>query len=144
MDAFSAAGSAVGVISLGLQVCQGLMQYYGTWKDGRQDISRMCKLVDSLADILNALKQSLEKGSLVGDVVDMVQGSVQACTDSILELQEELTRVQAIKGSSIRSKLHDQGRRLLYPFRESTLLKLKEIVLDIRDNLTVAVQALHL
>jgi ankyrin repeat domain-containing protein 50 len=143
MADFGVAGSAVGVISLGITVCQGLVQYYGTWKDGRQDISRMCNLVNSLADILNALKQTLERVTLVGDVANVVQSSTKACFDSVLELQQELAKVQEIKGPGIRSELHEQGRRLLYPFRESTLLKLKEIVLDIRDNLTVAVETLH-
>lgn len=144
MADFGVAGSAVGVISLGIQVCQGLLQYYGTWKDGRNDISRMCKLVGSLADILKALKQTLENNALVGDDANAVQSTIRDCTDSIAELQQELAKVLEIKGTSIRSKLHEQGRRLLYPFRESTLLKLKEIVSDIRDNLNLAVETLHL
>ena len=31
-DPFSVAGSAVGVISLGLAICQSLISYYGSWK----------------------------------------------------------------------------------------------------------------
>lgn len=53
-------------------------------------------------------------------------------------------KVDQVRGSSIWSKVHGQGRRLLYPFRESTLLKVMGIVADIRENLSFAVDLLHL
>jgi hypothetical protein len=37
-DPFSVAGSAVGVISLGLTVCQGLLTYYGQFKAYDEEI----------------------------------------------------------------------------------------------------------
>jgi hypothetical protein len=144
MAEFGVAGSAVGVISLGIQVCQGLMQYYGSWKDGRENIVTMCKSVGSLAETLKVLRKNVDGKSLAGDATKNVQSSMAACLGGIKELEDELARVQEVKGSNLRSKIHEQGRRLLYPFRESTLVKLKEIVSDIRDNLSLAVETLHL
>jgi len=143
MAEFGVAGSAVGVISLGIQVCQGLLQYYGAWKDVREDVASMCSSVENLAGTLTVLEQTVKDKSLSGDTKN-VQSSIAACETGIQELQRKLIKVQKVQGSDTISKLHDQGRRLLYPFRESTLIKLKEIVSDIRANLNLAVDTLHL
>jgi len=138
------AGSSIGIISLGIKVCQGLVQYYGSWKDSRKDIATMCKSVDNLAEILKALKENVDGKSLAGDVRKNIQSSIVTCTSGIKELQDELAKVQEVKGSNILSKAHEHGRRLLYPFRESTLLKLREIVSDIRASLGLAMNTLNL
>lgn len=143
MAEFGVAGSAVGVISLGIQVCQGLLQYYGGWKGGREDVASMYSSVENLAETLRALQQTVQGKSLSVNAKN-VQSSIAACETGIQELQRKLAKVQKVRGSDTVSKLHEQGRRLLYPFRESTLIKLKEIVSDIRANLNLAVDTLHL
>lgn len=96
-----------------------------------------------MAETLRALQQTVKGKSLSGNAKN-VQSSIAACETGIQELQRKLTKVQKVRGSDTVSKLHEQGRRLLYPFRESTLIKLKEIVSDIRANLNLAVDTLHL
>lgn len=144
MAELGVAGSAVGVISLGIQVCQGLIQYYGSWKDASKNVSQTCKAVRSLEEILEVLNVTIKEKGVATQAETTIQNSINACTDSIEELRAELCNVQEVKGSSVWSKVHGQGRRLLYPFRESTLVKLKEIVAEIRENLSLAVDVLHL
>lgn len=119
------AGTAVGVISLGIQVCQGLVQYYGSWKDAPKDVAQMCQSIQSLEETLNALHSFNEGNGVASQAEYGVQSGITTCAAGIAELQGQLIKVQEIKGPSIWSKVHGQGRRLLYPFRESTLLKLK-------------------
>jgi hypothetical protein len=144
MAEFGVAGSAVGIISLGIQVCQGLVQYYGAWKDAPKDVSTMCKSVESLAKSLRMLQDNIKSKGVPTNVEMNVENSIDDCTDDIKELQDELIKVQEMKGSSIWSKVHGQARRLLYPFREGTLLKLRGIISNIRENLSLAVDVLHL
>ena len=54
-DPFSVAGSAVGVISLGISVCQGLVTYCSQYKSFNDGISNMIRKVQGLNDILAAL-----------------------------------------------------------------------------------------
>lgn len=143
-EALGVAGSAVGIISLGIQVCQGLIEYYGSWKDAPKYVARMCKSVRSLEETLEVLKVTIKDKGVPTQAETGVQNSIDACKVGIDEMQRELMRVQEIKGSSIWSKVHGQGRRLLYPFRESTLLKLKGTVAEIRENLCLAMEVLHL
>ena len=60
MAELGVAGSAVGIISLGIQVCQGLIQYYGSWKDAPKDVTQMCKSVWNLEETLKVLKVTIK------------------------------------------------------------------------------------
>jgi hypothetical protein len=138
------AGSAVGIISLGIQVCRGLVQYYGSWKDAPTDTVTMCKSAENLTAVLLVLQDAIQSKMVALNAQIVVQNSIETCRSSISQLENELTKVQKVKGESTWAKIHGQGRRLLYPFREGTLLKLRGIVADIRDNLSLAVDTLHL
>jgi hypothetical protein len=138
------AGTAVGAISLGIQVCQGLVEYYGSWKDAPKDVARMCQSIRSLEERLNAVNTVVKNNGIASQAGSGVQSGIDSCVTSIAELQSQLTKVQEISGPSIWSKVHGHGRRLLYPFRESTLLKLNGIVAEMRENLSFALDVLQL
>lgn len=144
MAEFGVAGSAVGILSLGIQVCKELTQYYGSWKDSSKAVARMCNSVEHLGESLNVLELAIKEKGVATQAEAEVQNSIDASTAGIDELHEELVIVRQIEGSSIWSKVHGQGRRLLYPFRESTLMRLMEIIADIRGNLSLTVELLHL
>ena len=42
-------GTAVGVISLGIQVCEGILKYYRDWKGYEDDIQGTYTEIDHLA-----------------------------------------------------------------------------------------------
>jgi hypothetical protein len=54
-----AAGTAVGIASLGIQVCQGLLSYYDTWKSYDPDISSIYDAITDLSKTLILLKTTL-------------------------------------------------------------------------------------
>ncbi|KAK0100804.1 hypothetical protein ONS95_007251 [Cadophora gregata] len=133
---------AIGIVSLGIQVCQGLLKYYGSWKDGPKDAATMCSFVESLSETLVQLEQTLAR---TPEISATVISCIEACRSSIEKLDKKLSKVQSVSDpGKMKSRIHDQGRRLLYPFRESTLAKLKEIVTDIRSNLALAVDTTQL
>jgi len=133
---------AIGIVSLGIQVCQGLLKYYDSWKDSRKDIAALCSSVESLSSILDQLEQTLTG---THETKSTISDCIEACRSSIEQLEKKLLKVESVANpGKVTAKIHDQGRRLLYPFRESTLIKLKEIVADIRSNLALAVDTTHL
>lgn len=144
MPGLEVAGSAVGIVSLGIQVCQGLIQYYGSWKDAPEDVTQMCQSVRNLEETLKLLEDTITDNRVSTQAKTGVQNNIDACTVSINKLQSKLMKVQELKGSGIWPKVHGQGRRLLYPFRESTLLKLRGIIAEIRENINLAVEVLNL
>ena len=50
------AGSAVGIASLGIQVCQGLLTYYDAWRAYDQDITSTYNAITDLRDTLTILE----------------------------------------------------------------------------------------
>lgn len=57
------AGTAVGIASLGITVCQGLLSYYDAWRSYDHDISSTYSDVDDLSKTLILLKTTLQQES---------------------------------------------------------------------------------
>lgn len=64
-DPFSVAGSAVGVISLGLAVGQGLLAYYGPLKAYDEQIHDVSDRIKSFSSTLKALKAVLANAKVI-------------------------------------------------------------------------------
>lgn len=60
-DPFSVAGSAVGIVSLGLAVCQGIIGYYNAYKGQEDEVDEMLEKTSRLASILKLLKPHLDR-----------------------------------------------------------------------------------
>ena len=63
-DPFSVAASAVSVVSLGIQVCQGLLSYYSDYKSYNDDVSSLYKKVEDLRLTLEICDDILYKPGL--------------------------------------------------------------------------------
>ncbi len=139
-DPFSAAGTAIGVVSLGLQVCHGVIQFYDAWRSQDADVRSTCDLISSLEAMFASLRAELEKKPLgESNLSAQVKDSIGCCENDVAELQKRLTKVQtkAPDHSSMLKlgSLDAQRRRLLYPFRQGTLGKFRDVVLEMRNNL---------
>ena len=140
-----AAGSAVGIASLGIQVCQGLLSYYDGWKDYESDISHAHESVSDLSRTLILLKTSLCDDHLDVERKQQVKRSIQSCEGALTKLSEKTKKLRKYgQPAGLQQKAWAEVQRLWYPFRASTLAKLRELVNDIRDRLQLAVQALQL
>ena len=147
----SAAASAAGIVSLGLQVCQGIVQYYSSWKDFTVDVTSTYELVEQLRGIFDLLRTTLKSSPLEdASAAEHVRSSIRKCEGGILRLHKRLEKIKAkdleegTKYSNPKQKLISQGKKLVYPFQQGTLGKLRDAVSDLRDNLTPALHALNL
>ncbi|GIZ46777.1 hypothetical protein CKM354_000988900 [Cercospora kikuchii] len=135
-------GTALGMASLGIQVCQGLLKYYDKWRSYHTDIESTCQQIAGLVKIFFRLKVPLDKISNNASRLGDAKEALEDCCDSLLELQELLANLQPYKvpvGLSERSwaQLH----RAKYPFKAGTLKRLQGLDKDIRDRLMFALQA---
>lgn len=53
------AGSVVGIVSLGIQVCQGLLTYYDGWRGYKTDVDSTRESIEDLSSTLTLLRGSL-------------------------------------------------------------------------------------
>ena len=145
-DPLSVAGSAVGIISMSLTVLQGLIQYYVSWKDYSQHVDRLVKSLQMFLQTLELLNETITGSCFEAKIVAHVEKSINSCQDGVNSLQKKLDKVQsiALPDRPIYSKILTQGRRLLYPFKESTLTKLQEIISELKDNLTLVMRTLSM
>ncbi|THV72585.1 hypothetical protein D6D27_09574, partial [Aureobasidium pullulans] len=145
-------GTAVGVISLGIQVLEGIVDYYGAYKDYGDDIASLCTSSVALLQTLQYLQVQLDrKGSTPDDFRADILASIYQCNDGLQRLRKRLNKIKAepmpADGNLLRNiqrQATNQLRKATYPFKCSTLAKLRETVQDLRDNLSLALQALDL
>ena len=128
VEALGVAASAAGLISLGITLCQGILNYYGSWKDAESDVQRMYTSTESLTKTFILLKLSIDNKKFNRDIVTRVNECIDDCEDGINDLKKKLKKVEAVSlDDGWSGKAKAQFRRTLYPFKESTLVKLKEI-----------------
>ena len=68
--------SAVGIASLGIQICQGLLSYYDAWRSYDSDVSNAYDAIDDLSRTLALLKASLDSDELDDKKKDRVKMQV--------------------------------------------------------------------
>jgi hypothetical protein len=138
-DPLSVAGSAVGIISLGIQVCQGLISYLQSFKSQDQDIQDSLNDIQTVTSILYSLKDVLPK-------VDKSASETPAIRRCLAESEEKLREFQqfSLKLRANESPKHDvlgrmdhARRALLYPFREGKLKSLCQSLNGLLQNLSL-------
>ncbi|TEY45515.1 hypothetical protein BOTCAL_0330g00100 [Botryotinia calthae] len=160
MEAIGTISSIAGILSTGIQVCEGLINYYNAWKGSKKENADMIKSIEGLVTSFALLKAVLQSPAFDKTMTTTVESKVLDCEDSIAELQDELKKVMVCKPSvmnvddlvarknhetqGFRDKMSEQGRRILYPFRKSTLMRLQESIEHVRSNLVLALDILNL
>lgn len=92
-----AAGTTVGIASLGIQVCQGLLSYYDDWKGYNSDIDGVYYSITDLSRNLTIFIASLQKGNLDQEISDRVKTCVTSCEDALQEMSTKLRSLRKHK-----------------------------------------------
>jgi ankyrin repeat domain-containing protein 50 len=146
-DGLSVASGIAGLISLGLQTANALVQFYTSYKDRDANIARTTGRLESLATTFCALDANIQRRKFQPNeksLIDQINYSVRHCEEAVLELQDECKKLTETSSGSLKSAAKVAGRRVAYPFRESTLKKLDENVGELRDGLSLALDVLQL
>ena len=146
-EPLSVAGSVAGLISLGIQVTQSLVNFYNAYKNRDSDLVHMIERLDSLIDTFQCLKKALSDRQFQVDersLVESIETSIKSCEEWIQELQDECQKFTKTSSQGVKAAVRVAGRRVTYPFRQSTLQKLDEDVGEIRANLSSALNVLQL
>jgi hypothetical protein len=87
------ASSAVGIASLGIEVCQGLLSYYHSWKGYKADIATACQCVDDLRQTFELLEGTIHRQGLDSARVKRVEECLGSCADSLSDLEKTLRKI---------------------------------------------------
>ena len=148
-DPLSVTAGTAGIISLGLQVCGGLINYCRAWKSHDKDIEEALeKLTDleltlrSLSDILSVV-ESLDDST--ADTLGRARHKIQSCAAALNKLHGALIEYESIaQPSGVLDKLHNVRIRSMSFLNKEKLKGLRASVSEIHNNLGSAIQILNL
>ena len=140
-DPLSITASCVGILSFGLSVTHSVLEFYQTVRSSRRDVQSLCESVEAIHRILDTVRKTIERHG-VQDNAAAVFDHIKACRAGLDRLTKKLDKIR--QGMSQKG-LRSVASTLQYPFRESTIAKLKEIVtMDLMNNLSMAITVLNL
>ncbi|KAL5045868.1 hypothetical protein BDW71DRAFT_72141 [Aspergillus fruticulosus] len=145
-DPLSIASGVAGLLSLGIQVTRSLVDFYSTYQDQDSDLIQITQNLGNLLVIFAALDNALKSHRPRIDEQELlksIDNSIWACKEIIKELEAECHKVQEVSTTGFKGRIQSAGRRVAYPFRKSTLQKLEEDISEIRENLSLALDALQ-
>lgn len=145
MEAFGTISAAAGLVSLGITICNGLLIYYDSYKGADETVQAMVNSVESLTKTFTILERLVSSPSLSDDAKTRVVESITSCEVGISALRKKLDKIQK---SSPQQRWHERSwarvKGTLYPFKETTLIKLRERCYELRDNLSFALTTLQM
>ncbi|KAF5601698.1 uncharacterized protein FSUBG_8064 [Fusarium subglutinans] len=138
-DPLSVAGSAVGIISLGIQVCQGLISYLQSFKSQDQDIQDSLKDVQTVVSILYSLKGILPKVDESSSGTPAIRRCLAESEEKLREFQQFSLKLRGTQSQehNVLEKMGHASRALLYPFREGKLKSLSQSLKGLLQNLSL-------
>ncbi|KAL8927116.1 MAG: hypothetical protein Q9208_002500 [Pyrenodesmia sp. 3 TL-2023] len=147
MAEVAAAASAAGLASLGIQCCKGLTTYYNSYKSYDEQTGATLEQIQVLTVLLEELEKLLSRSNanpaqistlqLVDSILNLCQGRLQKL-ESVLQKCQSIT-LPNTKMATLR-KIKSQA---LFPFREQTLLTLRENVQSLGGDLRSALSVLQ-
>ena len=145
MDAISVSAGAAGFISLGITVCQGLLDYYRSWKDAEDQVAQTYASIQALTKTFRLLESAIQSKVFNHATVQKVEESIRSAERGLQSLQKKLQKVRLTPSQpGWKAKGMAQFRRTLFPFKESTLAKLKELGIELRQELSLALDVLQI
>ncbi|KAJ5249128.1 hypothetical protein N7468_000579 [Penicillium chermesinum] len=141
-DPLSLTGTAVGIVSLGLSVCQGLVSYYSALRSYSQDTKNVINKLEGLKDVLAGLEALLQRlGPLQTETaaIKTAERHILACRGGLSQLKEIMDKCEETS-----SGLQRGYSRALYPFRRDTIGSVLKHVESLQSNLDTSMHILSL
>jgi hypothetical protein len=143
-DLLSVAGSVVGIVSLGIQLCQGAVSFARSIKGREKDLAEGIKEIQ----MLNSILVSLNTIALAIDRAKIDSADIRQCLLSTRTILRDF-ELYLIK---LRGPQYSDGwrvpdkalRSIKYPFHESGILSLRQSAQRLLDTLKLALDAASL
>lgn len=139
--------SILAFVQAGLKVCNSLWTYYNAWKDYREDIAFICDSLTGIEKTLTFLQDSMASRRQPQNNIhdESCRDAVQRCRRTMDRLRKKLEKIQDSNSSGgFRLQAKFQWERVKYPLKESTILKLRDLLQETKSDLMLLLAALQL
>ncbi|TGJ82108.1 hypothetical protein E0Z10_g6674 [Xylaria hypoxylon] len=144
-DPVGVAGTAVGVVSLGLQVYGGLKQYLGDFNSRDERVAKTLAYLEQLKEalgVINIATQSLHAQHQVP--ADTVLSCLRSCLAEMQALETKLQQFGPSQHINLKGKMKEIKKKLEYPFQISVLEEIGKNLERITNQLSLAINGLEL
>ncbi|KAF6806499.1 vegetative incompatibility protein HET-E-1 [Colletotrichum sojae] len=147
-DPLSVAGSAVSIVSLGIQVTQSVYDYYVSFKSQPSNTSQLLQKLKDLQALLGQLLSHLlnDRKARPGDddVLQSIQSNLDQLNAGIHKLKLEAERFHLeTPAEGIQAAIKNNTRRLAYPFKLATLQSLENEIEDLKNQVSLSLSLLQ-
>lgn len=146
-DQLSIASAIAGLLSLGIKVTQSLINFYSVYQDQDANLAKLMLEFEDLRGVLLSLPTAVQDGRLRANAEVLHQEGFEKITQRWQTLTEELhvecQQIHTDSTTDSKDPIQVAGRPVAYPFRESTLEKLEDLVGEIRELLLSALDVLQ-
>jgi hypothetical protein len=146
-DPLTVAVSVAGLLSLGIQVTQSLVDFYASYRDRDSNFTSTTHELENLLDIFQHLSKALASRKFEANergLVESIENRIKDCEEAIKELEDECKRFKKTSKQGNIDALKVVARKLTYPFRRGTLQNIDENVGELRTNVSLALAVLQL
>jgi hypothetical protein len=141
-DPIGIVGTAVGVVSFGLQLYSAVATYIDALDGRKDDLASAHAQLDSLRDSLTTIQSALPVSSSVSTSTSTVPPIVTQCKTELDQLERLL---QDLIGSNTSgSKLKERMKTLKFPLRRDSLMKLEDRLHKTNSVFQTALSVLNL
>jgi hypothetical protein len=140
-DPFSITGSAVGVVSLAIQLCKGLEWYVSGVKDAKDKAEKIAADTEELTNLLELLETIVAKVDPSQSVSTTLTG-IASCAEATATIRKKLELDDDAVNGGIKSSLKRLGKRMAFPFKEAEIEYWKGVLNTIQQSLQTALLAL--
>lgn len=138
-------GTALGVISLALQVRDEIATYCKAWRGAQEDIEEVANKAEGLVVPLGALRDIIQDTQLTNpDIAEDLRSKLDVLRVGVEKVQASVKKCrpdfEAFAGDSFSDKLRAHRKRAVYPFRKDALRALATDLDGMQINLQTTLQ----
>lgn len=140
-------GTAAGLVSLGLQLYDGINKYLGAVKGRQKDLDSARRLAETMQKCLRAINEAKESTTDASVTVsDAVSDCVFSCENELKALEALVTRLQGstTPAETLSAKAKEKARKYTFPFHRDSILELEGRLHSTNQVLQTALHALGL
>lgn len=137
-------GTIVGITSLGLQVCQGLLSFYQRYRGWGEDVVALCCSLERTESVLQLLQNTLSKRQQDESIATAIMDEIQHCSETYKMLETILSKISQGKGKEGVRLKGPMWVRVKYGLKESLVIKLRGFLHEQMQHLNILIDILHM
>ncbi|KAJ5984602.1 hypothetical protein N7481_006701 [Penicillium waksmanii] len=138
-DPFSVAGSAVGVISLGLQVCSKIVSYTQAVRGQNDNIQNLASKAENIRTSLKQLRELIEETRDDSpDFANDLEVQALGLKANVEKLHTKIEQYKPVATESLQGKARSTLKKVIYPLKKEALFEIGDCLDGMQATLRTA------